>query len=691
MNVHNFGHVLIVATLLSGQAGAQFVPCRTWVTLNRGDVAGLVFDKNGRVVVGAGCGVLISSDRGTSWPITGIHVPLKCIAIDSTGTLLGGAAGGRLFRSTDLGAQWSETSIPGRAIRTLFVMKDGDIFAGTEGTGMQRSTDHGQTWHQRGFAGATVRHACGGSDSTAYAILQNGGLYRSTDDGNTWLSTTLSRGSIRTVAAGGNGVALAGGMNEGVYRSTDHGGTWTADGLPGDTVYAMAIDAQGSALVATPTGLFQCASDDTAWNLFATPCKEAIVSLAIASDGTLFAATIGDIYRSEGGGQWTRLGVDVRDNTLSALVRIDGRFIAASSDGGIYVSDNGGFHWACQDSMIIPRDARTLAVNDSVHIFAGLGDGYVMTSTDRGVHWNQLPRVWSNALVLGLACDSGGLVYAGVLGDGVFRSSDEGKSWTAASMGLLDRYVRTLLRTSRGSLLVGTDGGVFKSTDGASTWDAAGPLTLSHPVLCLTEDIDSSLYAGTAGFGVFRSIDGGDSWQPADEGLGSFYVQTLTCGDGWHIYAGTLAGGVFETLAGAWQWTALNSGLPALDINFLSMNPPFIYSGTRGSWGSRLDPRGITSAPLRPRPVASQYALEQNYPNPFNPVTTIRYCVPMKSHVSLAVFDILGREVERLVDGIIQPGAHEARFDATLCASGAYVYRLTIGAESQARTMIVLK
>lgn len=71
-----------------------------------------------------------------------------------------------------------------------------------------------------------------------------------------------------------------------------------------------------------------------------------------------------------------------------------------------------------------------------------------------------------------------------------------------------------------------------------------------------------------------------------------------------------------------------------------------------------------------------EFKLEQNYPNPFNPLTKIRYEVPIKSKISLKVFDILGNELTTLVDQIQEPGYYEIDFSASELSSGIYFSRL---------------
>ncbi|NNF03086.1 MAG: T9SS type A sorting domain-containing protein [Rhodothermales bacterium] len=83
--------------------------------------------------------------------------------------------------------------------------------------------------------------------------------------------------------------------------------------------------------------------------------------------------------------------------------------------------------------------------------------------------------------------------------------------------------------------------------------------------------------------------------------------------------------------------------------------------------------------------------LEQNYPNPFNPATTIRFSLPESRPVHLRVFDMLGRHIATLADGVLPAGQHEVAFEAGSLSSGLYLYRLDAGGTSQTRTMMLVK
>lgn len=86
-----------------------------------------------------------------------------------------------------------------------------------------------------------------------------------------------------------------------------------------------------------------------------------------------------------------------------------------------------------------------------------------------------------------------------------------------------------------------------------------------------------------------------------------------------------------------------------------------------------------------------KFGLEQNYPNPFNPSTKIRFTLPKDVNVKLIVFDILGREVITLVNGVIDAGIHEINFDASLLSSGVYFYRIQAGKYTTKKKMLLIK
>ncbi len=90
--------------------------------------------------------------------------------------------------------------------------------------------------------------------------------------------------------------------------------------------------------------------------------------------------------------------------------------------------------------------------------------------------------------------------------------------------------------------------------------------------------------------------------------------------------------------------------------------------------------------------LPENFKLEQNFPNPFNPTTNIRYELPVRTRVQLKIFDLTGREVAVLVNGVQTAGKYNIKFNANKLASGIYFYRLTtVNGFFAVKKMILLK
>lgn len=99
--------------------------------------------------------------------------------------------------------------------------------------------------------------------------------------------------------------------------------------------------------------------------------------------------------------------------------------------------------------------------------------------------------------------------------------------------------------------------------------------------------------------------------------------------------------------------------------------------------------RSTVSAEEETPPEA--FALHPNYPNPFNPLAVIRFDVREPSHVTLRVFDALGRAVTTLVDAVHTAGPYEAVFDGSQLPSGVYLYEVQMASFRDIKRMVLVK
>jgi hypothetical protein len=102
-------------------------------------------------------------------------------------------------------------------------------------------------------------------------------------------------------------------------------------------------------------------------------------------------------------------------------------------------------------------------------------------------------------------------------------------------------------------------------------------------------------------------------------------------------------------------------------------------------------PQLLTSVNAAPSVVPAAAALGQNFPNPFNPATRIPYTVASAQHVRIIVYDILGREAATLVDRAMEPGSYGVDWNAAAVKSGVYFCRMTVGAVTDVKKIVVIK
>lgn len=123
----------------------------------------------------------------------------------------------------------------------------------------------------------------------------------------------------------------------------------------------------------------------------------------------------------------------------------------------------------------------------------------------------------------------------------------------------------------------------------------------------------------------------------------------------------------------------------------------FIVTGRTSNSGSpdvlliRVDSDGTTDAEDYFYTQPCHFELLQNYPNPFNPATNISFDLPSAGDVMLKVYDMLGREVATLVNGLRHAGSFTERFDASNLSSGVYLYRLTTPSYSATKKLILVR
>ena len=161
---------------------------------------------------------------------------------------------------------------------------------------------------------------------------------------------------------------------------------------------------------------------------------------------------------------------------------------------------------------------------------------------------------------------------------------------------------------------------------------------------------------------------------------------------------GSSEGFYFSTNAGNF-WHKFNLGLSNNHVMQMEKYNSNVFialkssgvSSSQGIWNIPLEQITVGISSISSQ-IPERYTLHQNYPNPFNPSTKIRFEIPGSPEiVKLAVYDISGKEVARLVNEELPAGVYEYDFDGGNLSSGMYFYRLEAGSFVETRKMVLVK
>jgi hypothetical protein len=305
----------------------------------------------------------------------------------------------------------------------------------------------------------------------------------------------------------------------------------------------------------------------------------------------------------------------------------------------------------------------------------------LMHSVDYGFTWNGRPkeiRPYDHFALLTSGVHLVQEVLLNELETVYSRSSDFGLTWSPAQ----------LLSTNDGH----SSDMPFIAGDGAGNLYAAWR---------------DGKYGSIGGFGasiiVRRSTDGGQTWLPEQllttvpDGLRPHIsVDDNHVGITWDQDVGSNVMYRHSTDFGQTWSSALQVGPPAnYSAVAVENNNIHIVYGQRltGLVAQIMYLRGriATTSVSEDNHKVSRYALDQNYPNPFNGSTVIVYRVPRRSHVLIVLYDILGREVRRVVDVEQQSGSYTLQIEFPDLPSGVYFYRMQAGAFIATRKLLLMR
>jgi photosystem II stability/assembly factor-like uncharacterized protein len=672
------------------------------------------------------------------------------VAINSKGDIFAGVYSGwtdysGLYKSTDNGSSWQkiESQFDDFEVYAIYINKEDHIWVGTNFQDrIYRSTDNGNTWENK-RNGYSTGECWAFGESLDGVLFAGDGQYwnisRSTDNGDTWEKLNQIRPLVFKTSK--DNVIYAG-AQDGLYATSDNGDTWAlSDSLKDVAVPSIAIDDSGSIYCGTGyytegKGIFKSSDNGATWNYIGLKGK-IVLSLAFDSKGTLFAGTKSNgVYKTtDSGNTWTNYneGLYRKDAFRMKINSSDHIFIGAEEEG-VFRSLDGGKTFK---QVGLPLSI----VNNSVCS----GDSVIFTSTKSGVQkYNRITKRWTN---LGLheveAIDitPSGDLYAATFRNGLLKSTDFGETWFETTLMDNDLFsVYNVLAINNDTIFVATNNFLRYSYDAGLNWSISNIVTSSSNrllfyynnkiyVVGFTSEQDVLYYSTNYGNNFIELLSFENT---------SFYREGIAMYDNYQVITYNDSRSILISKDNGLTWNESlttnenknyrnaffrsNGHLLVNDLYDLFYSIDFgnsfvtiddqlkpknyikdIEEDENGQLFFSTEIEGLFEVDIitsidEEAPNLNEFTLSQNYPNPFNPTTTIQYNIPVVAlsvveglHVSLKIYDLLGREVAILVNEQQKPGNYKVEWNADNYSSGIYFYKLTAGKFTQTRKMILLR
>jgi hypothetical protein len=641
-------------------------------------------------------GALESNDKGIDWSHSNwglIDGDVNAIAVTGNKVYAGTQDHGVYMKDLN-GLIWAQTPMMNQRVQCMAAIGN-NVFAGTYSTGVWLSTNNGSSWAQVNTGLTSLQVECLAVIGTNLFAGTGNKVFLSTNMGANWTSAGNGITGTDVISLGVNGTTLyAGVWANGVWVSTNNGAGWMKFGTGSPANYPYSFAFNGSTVYVGAGSVYRTTNNGDNWTTINgdMPANLQIQSLAyingnlIAGDNTVNHA-FGLYVTTNEGTNWTTIKWGLPNYCANSIAARNGKVLTGTC-GGVFQSTNAGTSWTepTMHGLYDWADFTALAYRNNSYVFAGDVNGNVYVSTNAGQDFTLTTKVEQGALISSFAF-SGTNIFASTNAwasgseNAVFLSGDNGASWTKVNTGLPTTSYIPSLAIIGTNLFAAAGTGVYLSTNDGTSWTAVSN-GLTGPYVHSLAVKGTDLYLGTSG-GVFRSSNNGTNWTATgltEDTQTLFVVDTLL-----------FAGGASTHYMVNSNFTWKSSGLPNGAITGFAADNGVLYASTLFHTVWKRTIAEILTGVNDAKQVPVNFNLSQNYPNPFNPTTTISYSVARSGTITLKVYNVMGKEVETLVNEQKGVGNYEVKFDASKLSSGVYFYQLTSEDLVSTKKLVLLK
>ncbi len=401
----------------------------------------------------------------------------------------------------------------------------------------------------------------------------------------------------------------------------------------------------------------------------------------------LYAIIFLSLFNSDLQTQWVQVST-VPTAQLNAVKFFDAYTGVTCGVGGVWRSTNSGVNWvqvlnttATMNSISFPDNNTGYIVGDS---------GKIYKSTDGGLGWNSVTSVTTNNLMTVYFINQLTGHAAGMNGI-MLRSQNGGSSWVIQDA-IGYSYFGLYMRTASSLYGVGTtsDEILTNSESGGTQWFGVWSMSgggLRAMEYIVSPPIGRIFLVGLNGRIRYRPNDNINWINQASGTAQTLNAVAFTDTTNGHIVGNN--GIIIKTTNTGANWITQPSGTinNLRGIDFINATTGWIV----GASGNVLRQGIPVNIQKIGNEIPTEFKLYQNYPNPFNPKTIIRFKIKESGFIQLKLFDILGREVEILVNESLEQGVYEILFEGEDLPSGIYFYKLIAEDFSSTKKLLLLK